>query len=203
MRCRSPGTTPTSLGVALDHVLAAQSVTWRGLSLRCSCSIRPPFSPLRLLSEEISISCNRTFRYIYRVTRSMSLQQLEQFIAVAEERHFTRAALRCHIAQSALSTSIRSLEHELGAALFIRSTRRVELSETGRALLPRPVASWRLRTQRGRRRPDTSRRAGSLTWSCGRCLPGTRRLSRLVPDVKVTLSEGFRSADEGRALRRG
>ncbi len=66
----------------------------------------------------------------------MSLQQLEQFVAVAEERHFTRAAQRCHIAQSALSTSIRSLEQELGAPLFIRSTRRVELSETGEALLP-------------------------------------------------------------------
>jgi DNA-binding transcriptional LysR family regulator len=66
----------------------------------------------------------------------MSLQQLEQFVAAAEERHFTRAAARCHIAQSALSMSIRSLEHELGAPLFIRSTRRVELSESGRALLP-------------------------------------------------------------------
>lgn len=66
----------------------------------------------------------------------MDLQQLEQFVAVAEERNFTRAARRCHMAQSAVSTSIRALEHELGAPLFIRTTRRVELSETGQALLP-------------------------------------------------------------------
>jgi len=57
-------------------------------------------------------------------------------VAVAEERHFTRAAIRCHIAQSALSTSIRALERQLGTQLFIRSTRRVELSEVGLALLP-------------------------------------------------------------------
>jgi DNA-binding transcriptional LysR family regulator len=66
----------------------------------------------------------------------MDLQQLEQFVAVAEERHFTRAAIRCHIAQSALSTSIRALERQLGTELFSRTTRRVELSEAGLALLP-------------------------------------------------------------------
>jgi DNA-binding transcriptional LysR family regulator len=66
----------------------------------------------------------------------MDLQQLEQFVAVAEEQHFTRAAFRCHIAQSALSTSIRALERSLGAPLFVRTTRRVELSEAGQALLP-------------------------------------------------------------------
>lgn len=66
----------------------------------------------------------------------MELRQLEQFIAVAEEGQFTRAAIRCTIAQSALSTSIRSLERELGAPLFVRTTRRVELTQAGIALLP-------------------------------------------------------------------
>src|SRR5579863_5162890 len=66
----------------------------------------------------------------------MDIQQLEQFVAVAEERHFTRAAIRCHIAQSALSTSIRALERQLGAELFNRTTRHVELNEAGLALLP-------------------------------------------------------------------
>src|SRR5918999_2062683 len=66
----------------------------------------------------------------------MEFRQLEHFVAVAEERHFTRAAQRLHIVQSGLSASIRALERELDAALFVRSPRRVELTQAGRALLP-------------------------------------------------------------------
>ena len=66
----------------------------------------------------------------------MELRQLEHFIAVAEVRHFTRAAERVSIVQSGLSASIRALEAELGADLFVRSTRRVSLTAAGQALLP-------------------------------------------------------------------
>lgn len=65
----------------------------------------------------------------------MELRQLEYFVAVAEERHFTRAAQRMLVSQSGLSASVRSLERELGAALFTRTTRSVELTGAGRALL--------------------------------------------------------------------
>lgn len=65
----------------------------------------------------------------------MELRQLERFLAVAEDRSFTRAASRLHVVQSALTTSIRLLEEELGTKLFARSTRHVRLSESGAAFL--------------------------------------------------------------------
>jgi DNA-binding transcriptional LysR family regulator len=65
----------------------------------------------------------------------VDLRQLEHFVAVAEERHFTRASERLFISQSGLSASIRALEKELDAELFDRNTRRVELTDAGQALL--------------------------------------------------------------------
>jgi DNA-binding transcriptional LysR family regulator len=74
----------------------------------------------------------------------MELRQLEHFVAVAEHQHFTRAAESLQISQSGLSASIRALETELGTTLFTRSTRRVQLTPAGTAMLEesqRAVAS--------------------------------------------------------------
>ncbi|GAA5063618.1 LysR family transcriptional regulator [Streptomyces similanensis] len=61
---------------------------------------------------------------------------LRAFVTVAEELHFTRAAVRLYVAQQALSRDVRRLERELGAELFVRTTRQVALTADGERLLP-------------------------------------------------------------------
>ena len=66
----------------------------------------------------------------------MQLQQLAYFVAVAETRHFTRAAERSRVAQPSLSKQVQVLEKELGAPLFNRARGNVTLTPAGEALLP-------------------------------------------------------------------
>lgn len=66
----------------------------------------------------------------------IELRSLRQFLAVAEELHFGRAALRLHMTQPPLTQAIQKLEQALGAPLFERSSRSVRLSPAGEALLP-------------------------------------------------------------------
>ena len=67
----------------------------------------------------------------------MNLRQLRYLVAVADERHFTRAAAREHVAQPALSQQIRSLEAEVGMALVERTTRKVAMTQAGDMLVAR------------------------------------------------------------------
>lgn len=65
----------------------------------------------------------------------MELRQLEYLVAVVEEANFTRAAARLHVAQPGVSAQIRQLERELGHTLLDRSTRTVQPTEAGAAVL--------------------------------------------------------------------
>ena len=70
----------------------------------------------------------------------MNLNHMRCFVAVAEEMHFGRAARRLFLTQQAVSTAVRKLERALGVRLFDRTTRRVELTEAGAAVLPEAQA---------------------------------------------------------------
>lgn len=135
----------------------------------------------------------------------MELRQLEHFVAVAEERHFTRAAERLAVSQSGLSASVRALEHELKTPLFSRTTRTVRLTEAGAALLveaERTLAGARA----ARDAVDAVRGLlrGTLTLGVEQCVAGvsTARLlaafHREHPHLEIRLrQEGTSSLLEG------
>ncbi|WP_197424785.1 LysR family transcriptional regulator [Bordetella sp. N] len=65
---------------------------------------------------------------------NLSTRDLRAFLALAEQRSFTRAAVQCHLSQSAFSSLIRAIEDTLGYRLFDRNTRNVELTPQGQLL---------------------------------------------------------------------
>src|SRR5260370_222891 len=75
----------------------------------------------------------------------MELRHLRYFVAVAEERNFTRAAERLHMAQPPLSRSIQQLEETLEVQLFQRDSRPLKLPETGKFFYPHAL-QWLAQT---------------------------------------------------------
>lgn len=139
-----------------------------------------------------------------------SLRQLRSFVAVAEERHFGRAAERLHIAQPPLSQQVRRLEAELGVELLTRTTRRVDLTPAGAAYLVRArgiLAAVEDAAHEARRAAAgvvghlTVGCVGSVTYSL---LPAlARRLSEELPGVDVSFRGEMLAADQQEALRQG
>jgi DNA-binding transcriptional LysR family regulator len=126
----------------------------------------------------------------------MELRHLYYFVAVAEELHFARAAERLHMTQQPLSFQIKQLEEELEVTLFRRTTRRVELTDAGCALLTEvyaALAHLRLGVETARRveRGETgSLVIGYVSIALYNLVPPAVRLFReRFPDVQVTLRE--------------
>lgn len=125
----------------------------------------------------------------------METRQLRYFVAVAETRHFGRAAERLHIAQSPLSQAIRQLEAQLGAPLFERTTRRVDLTAAGEALL---VEAVRILASLDAARDQVGRvaagalgrlRVGATGLATYRHVPEiVRRLAAELPDLELAFT---------------
>jgi LysR family hydrogen peroxide-inducible transcriptional activator len=73
---------------------------------------------------------------------TMNLRDLRYLIALADLRHFGRAAEACHVSQPTLSTQVRKLEDELGVALFERAPRQVMLTPAGKDIVERARRIW-------------------------------------------------------------
>ena len=139
----------------------------------------------------------------------MELRHLRYFIGVAEEENVSRAALKLHVSQPALSRQIRDLEEELGFSLLERSAKSVRLTEAGRAFLieARAVlqrAEEAVRAARAIARGETGELhvgyAPSLT---ARILPPTLRAFQAEsPNVRVRLHD-FSTEEMLAGLREG
>lgn len=140
----------------------------------------------------------------------MELRHLRYFVAVAEQRHFGRAAERLHMAQPPLSQQIRQLEAELGVTLLTRTTRRVDLTPAGAAYLDRAreilaavdeAGAVAARIAAGRTGRLMVGCVGSATYSL---LPAlAKRMRAELPDVDLGFRGEMLSPDQAAALHDG
>ena len=99
----------------------------------------------------------------------MELRILRYFLAVAEEQSFSRAAERLHISQPALSQQLAAYEAEIGSKLFIRSPRRIDLTDKGRILLrhARDIVELASRTEESLKAEDGQELSGTIVIGAG------------------------------------
>ena len=110
----------------------------------------------------------------------MNLRHLEFALAAALERSFSRAAERCHVTQPTLSNGIALLEGELGGQVFVRTTRKVELSAFGQQILPLIEAVVRARIELERDAGPSAIRPTRSRVSACRFLVDPRRVSDVL-----------------------
>ncbi len=127
---------------------------------------------------------------------SMELRHLRYFAAVAETENVSRAALKLHISQPALSRQIRDLEDELGFPLLERSAKSVRLTEAGRVFLPEARAVL-LRVDEAVRKTSAVAKVGSGELHVGYAMsptvrilpPALRAFQAQSPNVRVRLHD--------------
>jgi DNA-binding transcriptional LysR family regulator len=131
----------------------------------------------------------------------MELRHLRYFVAIAEERSFTRAAERLWIAQPGLSTQIRRLEAELGVQLFDRHTRGVDLTDAGELFLERARAALAAAAEALSTGRDLEAGiVGAVRLGIATGAPWRRACSLLAsfdrerPDVELTVVESYGGA---------
>jgi len=117
----------------------------------------------------------------------IELRHLRYFIAVAEELHFSRAALRLNMSQPPLSQQIRQMEEMIGAQLFVRNKRSVSLTNAGRDLYEH-LSPWidELNEMFARARLISEGERGSISVGCS-----YTTCHRIVPDVVRIFAERF------------
>ena len=139
----------------------------------------------------------------------IDLRQLRQFIAVAEELHFHRAAERLNMSQPPLTATVRRLEQEIGAELLVRGNRVIRLTPAGEALLAHAqLTVGQADLAVAAARDAAAGRVGTLRLTYvgsamyGRLAKAVRAFRRSFPGVRLELKEATTAA-QVMALREG
>lgn len=139
----------------------------------------------------------------------MNIRDLRYVVAVAEERHFGRAAIRCHVSQPALSGQIRKLEETLGIVLFERSKRGVKVTPVGERIVAQAqqlimLADEIVASAQAARDPLSGPFALGMIATIGPYLSPLilASIREKMPDLSLTLVEGF-TADLERRIAGG
>ena len=123
----------------------------------------------------------------------MEMHQVQYFLAVAEELNFSRAAQKCEVSQPSLSRAIKSLEVELGGALFRRERKNTHLSELGRMVRPHLETVYSA-TENAKRISQDVKQMKTVPLQLG-------IMSTIAPDEIVDLITALKTQHPGLELR--